>query len=149
MVDTAKVRVCSFVNTGSRRLCAWWRAQSLFLVACQKMAASIWEVRRPALYSTNIFQKELQTGSRIRPVTMMSINELEEILPHVSTNSFSWPELLNFRSNGPSGGAFSVRQAIYDLLQAKDLPATRNQAIRKNFDEVLRIIGSRYQPAAG
>lgn len=100
-------------------------------------------------YSNEIFQKELPAGSRIQPVTMMSINELEEILPYVSANSFSWPELLDFRSNGPTGGAFSVHQAIYDLLRAKGLPASRNQAIRKNFDEVWRIIRGRYKPPAG
>jgi len=147
MLDTAKVRVCSFVNTqaedcvlgGAPKAYCWWLSKNGYFDLGSAEAGPL----------TNIFQKELQTGSRIRPVTMMSINELEEILPHVSTNSFSWPELLDFRSNGPSGGAFSVHQAIYDLLHAKDLPATRNQAIRKNFDEVLRIIGSRYQPAAG
>jgi len=32
-------------------------------------------------YSNEIFQKELSAGSRLQPVTMMSINELEEILP--------------------------------------------------------------------
>lgn len=100
-------------------------------------------------YSNELFQKELPAGLRIQAVTMMSINELEAILPYVSANSFSWPELLDFRSNGPTGGAFSVHQAIYNLLCAKGLPASRNQAMRKNFDEVWRIIGSRYKPPAG
>jgi hypothetical protein len=43
-------------------------------------------------------------------------------------------------------GAFSVHQAIYDLLRAKGLPRSRNQAVRTSFDEVWRIIGSRYKP---
>jgi hypothetical protein len=87
----------------------------------------------------------LPAGSRIRPVTMMSVNELEEILPYVSENLFSWPELLDFRLSGPTRGAFSVHQAIYDLLREKGLSARRNQAIRKSFDEVWDIIGSRYK----
>ena len=76
---------------------------------------------------------------------MMSVNELEEILPYVSENLFSWYELLDFRLSGPTGGAFSVQQAIYDLLWEKDSSARRNQAIRKSFDEVWKIIGSRYK----
>lgn len=87
-------------------------------------------------YSNEIFQKELSTGSGIRPVTMMSTNELEQLLPYVSGNSLSWPELLDFRSSGPSVGVFSVHQAVYDLLRTKGLPTSRNQAVRKNFDEV-------------
>jgi hypothetical protein len=97
-------------------------------------------------YANEIFQKEVPARSRIQPVTMMSINELEEILPYVSENLFSWPELLDFRLSGPTGGAFSVHQAVYDLLREKGLSARRNQAIRKSFDEVWRIIGSRYRP---
>jgi hypothetical protein len=88
---------------------------------------------------------EVPAKSRIRPVTMISVNELEEILPYVSESLFSWSELLDFRFSGPTGGAFSVHQAIYDLLREKGLSARRNQAIRKSFDEVWKIIGSRYK----
>ena len=76
---------------------------------------------------------------------MMSVNELEDSLPYVSENLFSRPELLDFRLGGPTRGAFSVHQAIYDLLREKVLSARRNQAIRRSFDEVWKIIGSRYK----
>ncbi len=96
-------------------------------------------------YANETFEKEVPAKSRIRPVTMMSVNELEEILPYVSENLFSWSELLDFRLSGPTGGGFSVHQAIYDLLREKGLSARRNQAIHKSFDEVWKIIGSRYK----
>ena len=96
-------------------------------------------------YAKQIFEKELPAKSRIRPVTMISVNELEEILPYVSENLFSWYELLDFRLSGPTGGAFSVPQAIYDLLRERGLLARRNQAIRKSFAEVWKIIDSRYK----
>jgi hypothetical protein len=76
---------------------------------------------------------------------MMSVNELEEILPYVAENSFTWAELLDFRFRHLSG-AFSVHQAIYDLLRERGLPPSRNRAVRKIFDEVWRIISSRYKP---
>lgn len=96
-------------------------------------------------YVNERFHKELAAGSHIQPVTMMSINELEEILPYVSDNAFTWEELLDFRLKN-LGGAFSVHQAIYDLLRSKGLPPSRNQAVRKSFDEVWRIISGRYNP---
>jgi len=77
---------------------------------------------------------------------MMSINELEEALPYVSGNDFDWAELFESRFIGNSVCTFSVHQAIYDLLRAKGLQARRNQAIRRSFDEVWKIIGSRYKP---
>jgi len=98
-----------------------------------------------ASYSNELFQKEVAGASSIQPVTMMSVNELEEILPYVAENAFSWAELLDFRFRHLSG-AFSVHQAIYDLLREKGLPPSRNRAVRKTFDEVWRIISSRYKP---
>jgi hypothetical protein len=100
-------------------------------------------------YSNEIFQKELPAGSRIQPVTMMSINEFEEILPYVSDNSFSWSELLDSRSNGTEVGAFSVHQAIYDRLRTKGLQPRRNEAIRNKLDEVWTIIRNNYKPLTG
>jgi hypothetical protein len=96
-------------------------------------------------YSNEIFQKEVAGVFSIQPITMMSVNELEEILPYVAENAFSWAELLDFRVH-QLGGAFSVHQAIYDLLREKNLPISRNQAVRKSFDEVWRIISGRYKP---
>lgn len=96
-------------------------------------------------YSNEVFQKEVAAGFGIQPVTMMSVNELEEILPYVSAGSFSWEELLDFRLNHLSG-AFSVHQAIYDLLRQKRLPTIRNQKVREGFDDAWRAINSRYKP---
>ena len=69
------------------------------------------------------FEKEVPAESRIRPVTMMPVNELEEILPSLSENLFIWPEPLDFRLSGPTGGAISAHQAIYNLTWEKGLPA--------------------------
>jgi hypothetical protein len=98
-------------------------------------------------YSNELFQSEIVGASSIQPVTMMSVNELEEVLPYVASNAFTWADLLDFRSRHLSG-AFSVHQAIYDLLREKNLPASRNPAVRNSFDEVWRIISSRYQARA-
>jgi hypothetical protein len=95
-------------------------------------------------YSNEVFEKEVRGTRSIQPVTMMSVNELEEVLPYVAENAFSWEELLEFRSQHFSG-AFSVHQAIYDLLRKKSLPPSRNQAVRKSFDEVWRIISAKYK----
>ena len=94
-------------------------------------------------YANEAFQKAVPIGSSIQPVTMMSINELEEVLPYASANDFSWPELLDFRHRS-DGGAYSVHQAVYDLLRAKRVSARRNQAIRANFDQVWKIISRRF-----
>lgn len=99
-------------------------------------------------YMNEIFQKELHAGSRIQPLTVMSINELEEVLPYVAENAFGWSELLQSRFNALGVGPTSVHQAIYDLCRSKGLPSLRNQAIRGEFDKVWAVISGRYKPTA-
>ena len=97
-------------------------------------------------FMNEIFRNELPNGSSIQPITAMSINELEELLPYVSANAFSWAELLRSRFIEARVGTFSVHQAIYDLSRSKGLQPLRNQAIRSSFDKVWSIISSRYTP---
>jgi hypothetical protein len=97
-------------------------------------------------FMNEIFQQELSNSPKVQPLTAMSINNLEELLPYVSENAFSWTELLRSRFIGKEVGTFSVHQAIYDLARSKGLPPIRNQAIRKTFDQVWSIIKSRYKP---
>ncbi len=99
-------------------------------------------------FTNERFQQELPKGSRVQPITVMSINEFEEILPYVSENAFSWAELLQSRFDGTGVGPFSVHQAIFDLLRSKGLQPLRNQAMRNKFDDVWAIISSRYKPPA-
>jgi len=99
-------------------------------------------------YLNEIFQSELSAGTAIRPITAMSIGEFEEILPYVSGNIFSWEELLQRRFNQAQVNAFSVHQTIFDLLQSKGMQPQRNESLSKKYDEIGRIISSRYkQPA--
>jgi hypothetical protein len=97
-------------------------------------------------FMNEIFQKEISQGPKIQPITVMSVNELEELLPFVSENAFSWTELLRSRFIGTELATVSVHQAIYDLCQSKGLASRRNQAIRPKFDKVWSIISSRYKP---
>jgi len=99
-------------------------------------------------FMNDIFQKELGPGPAIQPISVMSINELQEILPYVEKNEFRWTELLRSRFNGAGVGPYSVHQAIYDLCRSKGLPSRRNQAVRTEFDKVWGVITSRYKPTA-
>jgi len=55
-------------------------------------------------YLNDIFEKEVGRSSVVRPLTVMSVEEFEEMLAYVSKNAFSWAELLESR--------FANRQVI-------------------------------------
>jgi hypothetical protein len=99
-------------------------------------------------YVNEVFESKSARGARVQPVTVMSINELEELLPYVSSSTFTWAELLRSRFTETGVGPFSVHQAIYDLAQIRGFAPQRNEALRKKFDEVWQIISNRYKDTA-
>jgi hypothetical protein len=97
-------------------------------------------------YLNEIFQNELGPSPVVQPTTSMSVKELEEALTCISQGVFGWAELFGSRFNDGEVGPFSVHQAIYDLMQKKNVQIQRSQVIRKTFDEVYSIISSKYNP---
>jgi len=97
-------------------------------------------------FANEVFQREATPGPRIMPITVMSISELEEILPYSASNDLSWREILNSRFTGTEVGPFSVHQAVYDLSRRTGINPRRNEALKRKFDWVWETIISRYRP---
>lgn len=81
------------------------------------------------------FQKEGIADARVMPLTVMSIDELEQALCYVTNNDFSWSELLDSRFNEFGVYPNSVGQAIYALIVLKGLTAKQNPALKLKYDE--------------
>jgi hypothetical protein len=100
-------------------------------------------------YFNEEFQKEGIDDLRVKPLTVMSTDELEQILPHVADNDFTWEELLQIRFNEFGVYPFSVGQAIYDLLRSKSLASKQNPALKEKGDEVAEIIRRAFRKPEG
>jgi hypothetical protein len=77
----------------------------------------------------------------IRPLTIMSIQELESLLPHMIRDGLTWREILDRRFHDGSVWPISVHQAVYEWARGKNLPPSRNDfllaAYNETFDEAL------------
>lgn len=91
------------------------------------------------------FQKEGVADSKVKPLTVMSIDELEQTLSYVTDNDFSWEELLESRFNEFVVYPNSVGQAIYALIVMKNLISKQNPALKRKFDEFVDIMRAVYQ----
>jgi hypothetical protein len=92
-------------------------------------------------------------AGEIRPITLMSIQELEEALAHVHGNAFTWRELLDSRFVRPADKPdarltevrlWSVHQTIHDLLIEKGVAAVPNEFRRTQFEGIASQIRSKY-----
>jgi hypothetical protein len=97
-------------------------------------------------YLNEQFQVELTGAEGVRPLTIMSINECEEMLPYSGRGAFSWAELCETRFRGTEVTVWSVHQAIYDLRHERNIGVQRNEMVLKRFEavyrEILRIFGA-------
>ena len=93
----------------------------------------------------------------VRPLTVMSIQELEEVLAYISAGTFTWVELFDsrfYRAEGETSGGlrrvrlWSVHQATYDILAVKRAPSVPNQYRRAQFERIGNEILSTYSGGA-
>jgi hypothetical protein len=81
------------------------------------------------------FQKEGIGDARVKPLTVMSLRELENTLPYVAGNDFSWNELLDSRFNEFGVYPNSVGQAVYALIVTKRVKVKQNLTLKRKYDE--------------
>lgn len=86
-------------------------------------------------YLNDIFAtyRNEETNTRIRPLTTMSVDELEQLLPLVCDETLAWEELLEARFDGMRVRTMSVHQALYNLHLSRNLPARPNTLLRDRF----------------
>jgi hypothetical protein len=96
-------------------------------------------------YFNEEFQKEAEMDDpRVRPLTVMTIDELEQLLTHSSDGDILWEELLQSRFNRKAVQASSVGQALYDMLVAKGVAVKQNQALKLKYDEFGNIMRANF-----
>ena len=80
----------------------------------------------------DIHASEFRGNTSIRPLTVMSIDELEAVLPYTAGNTFSWKEILEERFNRNEVTWFSVHQTVYDFVKHHSKDHTRNEFLLVN-----------------
>lgn len=81
----------------------------------------------------------------VQPITVMSVDELEKLLPYMQAGAVTWPEVLNERFDEDRVSAFSVHQSLYDLCQKKGVGVENNRFLLEGFDAIFADISSRYR----
>jgi len=88
----------------------------------------------------------------VRPLTIMSVQEVEEVLAFVSAGVFTWSEVLESRFEISSSARrvrlWSVHQATYDLARLKGAPLGITSQFRKDqFTRIGSQMVKRFGPA--
>ena len=94
-------------------------------------------------FLNELFQGEI-VGVDVKPLTVMSVQELEDTLPAISHGQMTWRELFESRFHENRVSPFSVHQARYNLAAAKGVSYLRNQFMLDQFAAIFAHIRSLY-----
>jgi hypothetical protein len=98
-------------------------------------------------YLDRLFQSELREANRrVWPLTVLSIDELEEILPYFAANDWSWPAFLldRFGDHRRVPG-YSVHQSLHNFRSQNGIPRRVNKFVMRKFDEVYTAMLREYR----
>lgn len=100
-------------------------------------------------YLDGIMKAQLGEVTGIRPLTVISINEFEEVLGEVSAGRVAWAEFLDTRFVNGTVSPHSVHQALYNWHRAKQLQPVRDGTRKTGFEDACADIMKKYQPRPG
>jgi hypothetical protein len=86
-----------------------------------------------------IFRAQLDDDCKpsVRPLTVMSIEELEMVLPQVTRRQPSWQYLLGSRFDGEHVRDTSVYQALWDQWNQHEIPRWRNEFVLRRWEALF------------
>ena len=96
-------------------------------------------------FLNGVFQQFAVGGIDVKPLTLMSVQELEDVLPCTQAGHFTWKELLESRFDGSRVKLISVHQARYNLLTAQGIAHPRNKFRQEQFSKIYQEILARYK----
>jgi hypothetical protein len=94
-------------------------------------------------YVNDLYQplvEMLPQAYAVRPVTVMSAQELEGLLPYIEQNFLRWPTILEERFNGNRVVLESVHQMVYFHQQYDGVPHLRNEFLLAEFKRIWETI---------
>ena len=84
-------------------------------------------------YANRIFQPMVAGHHRVRPLTILSIQELESLLPHMIRDGLTWSKILSLRFKNGEVVPQSVHQVLYDWSRARELAPNRNEFLLQAY----------------
>jgi predicted RecB family endonuclease len=96
-------------------------------------------------YLNELFEAEVERGGDIAPLTILLVDELEEILPHIEAGDFSWPDLLDERVIGNKVVAPPMHTTFLKLANARNLKVRADRFLESFGDELIAMITAAYR----
>jgi hypothetical protein len=95
-------------------------------------------------YLNQLFEHEIDRGSDVAPLTILQIDELEQVLPHLRAGDLSFGELLDTRFVGESVVAQPMHTTFSEIASERNLSIRQDTFLESHGDELVQMITSAY-----
>jgi hypothetical protein len=96
------------------------------------------------IYFDDLFREEV-TSDRIMPLTVMLVDELEQLLPHVKAGDITWQDVFTTRSSGARVAGGPVHTTFVDLAVARGLRRRPDTFLAKHSERLIAMIRDAYR----
>ncbi|MGK2860236.1 MAG: nuclease-related domain-containing protein [Thermoanaerobaculia bacterium] len=96
-------------------------------------------------YMNELFEREFDRGGDAAPLTVLLIDELEEILPHIAGGDISWKEVLDARLVGDKVVAAPMHTTFAELQAERRMDPRADSFLASHGDELMRMIDDAYR----
>ncbi len=95
-------------------------------------------------YLNQLFALEIDRGRDIAPLTVLLIDELEEILPYIAAGDLSWQQVLDARFVGDKVVAAPMHTTFSELHAELNLKSRGDTFLASHGDELISMIDDAY-----
>jgi hypothetical protein len=95
-------------------------------------------------YLDEIFRTEMEPGPKTKPLTVLLVDELEEILPHIYASDLSWQDLFEYRFINGGVVVDPMHTSLTYFARRQGLRRRPNTFLQPQMDHLNRIIAEQY-----
>jgi len=95
-------------------------------------------------YLNDIFREHV-TSDRIAPVTVMLVDELEQLLPNIVAGDLTWQDLITARCDGMRVAGAPVHTTLLDLAMKRRFRRRPDTFLRRHSDTLIAMVKEAYK----
>jgi hypothetical protein len=97
-------------------------------------------------YLDQIFRTETTPGENVKPLTVLLIDELEEILPHIYSSDTSWQDIMEERFINGGVVIDPMHTTLAHFANKRAFRRRQDTFLKPQAEQLNRIIAEQYAP---
>jgi hypothetical protein len=100
-----------------------------------------WKLRQ--VFDREIARREIAPSVRVRPLSLLSIEDLEKLLPYVDNGDFAFTEILEEYTIEVREPLEAFQNILASYLRKRNIPPREDEWVRKEYGKIEQAINEK------